>query len=77
MLKYKLTKDQLRVSNGVTYAIKNNKNVLIYAVCGAGKTEIVYDEAVNYSECWHTDEHTNEAEQTAEEGNGEYNPECG
>ena len=43
MLKYKLTKDQLRVSNGVTYAIKNNKNVLIYAVCGAGKTEIVYD----------------------------------
>ena len=43
MLKYKLTRDQLRVSNGVTYAIKNNKNVLIYAVCGAGKTEIVYD----------------------------------
>jgi competence protein ComFA len=43
MLKYKLTKDQLRVSNCVTYAIKNNKNVLIYAVCGAGKTEIVYD----------------------------------
>lgn len=42
-LKYKLTKDQLRVSNGVSYAIKNKKNVLIYAVCGAGKTEIVYD----------------------------------
>ena len=43
VLNYSLTKDQLNISLKVKNAIENNKNVLIYAVCGAGKTEIVFE----------------------------------
>lgn len=42
-LNYKLTHDQKEISKKVKNAIKNKQNVLIYAVCGAGKTEIVYE----------------------------------
>lgn len=42
-LDYQLTKNQKDISNKVCRAIKEKKNVLIHAVCGAGKTEIVYD----------------------------------
>ena len=41
-LDYQLTKKQDEISNKVCSAIEENKNVLIYAVCGAGKTEIVF-----------------------------------
>ena len=41
-LDYLLTKEQEDISNKVCASIENKKNVLIYAVCGAGKTEIVY-----------------------------------
>lgn len=41
-LDYQLTKKQEEISNKVCSAIEENKNVLIYAVCGAGKTEIVF-----------------------------------
>ena len=42
-LKYSLTIKQKELSKRTCEAIKNKKDVLIYAVCGAGKTEIVYD----------------------------------
>ena len=41
-LDYSLTKEQEEISKKVCSAIEEKKNVLIYAVCGAGKTEIVY-----------------------------------
>ena len=41
-LDYLLTKEQEDISNKVCASIENKKNILIYAVCGAGKTEIVY-----------------------------------
>ena len=41
-LNYELTKDQIDMSNQVLKMIEEKKNVLIYAVCGAGKTEIVF-----------------------------------
>lgn len=41
-LHYDLTDSQLRISEEVLAAYKNNINTLIYAVCGAGKTELVY-----------------------------------
>ena len=37
-IKYSLTKEQEEISNLTTKAILEKKNVLIYAVCGAGKT---------------------------------------
>lgn len=42
-LNYSLTKEQKLISEQVRKSFEDNKNVLIYAVCGAGKTEIVFD----------------------------------
>ena len=42
-LNYSLSEDQITVSNELVEAISNNKNVLIHAICGAGKTELVYE----------------------------------
>ena len=42
VLKYPLSKEQLRISNEVKTNYINGFNTLIYAVCGAGKTELVF-----------------------------------
>ncbi|MCI6789376.1 MAG: DEAD/DEAH box helicase family protein [Mollicutes bacterium] len=42
-IKYKLTKEQRRISNEILNNFKNKKNQLVYAVCGAGKTELVFE----------------------------------
>lgn len=42
-LKYELTKEQKKISNNILYNYKNKINSLICAVCGAGKTELVYE----------------------------------
>lgn len=42
VLKFRLSEDQLKVSNKVRENFKNGIDTLIYAVCGAGKTELVY-----------------------------------
>lgn len=42
-IKYKLTKEQKRISNEILNNFKNKKNQLVYAVCGAGKTELVFE----------------------------------
>ena len=41
-LKYSLSKEQNEISQKVIENYKNRKNTLINAVCGAGKTELVY-----------------------------------
>ncbi len=41
-IKYELTNEQKEISNKAVNAIKSHKNTLIYAVCGAGKTELVF-----------------------------------
>ena len=41
-LNYSLSEDQEKIANGVRDAFINHKDSLIYAVCGAGKTELVY-----------------------------------
>jgi len=41
-IKYNLTKEQERISNEILNNYKKNKNQLVYAVCGAGKTELVF-----------------------------------
>jgi len=41
-IKYKLTKEQNRVSKEVLENYRKGLDTLIYAVCGAGKTELVY-----------------------------------
>ncbi len=41
-LKYNLSKKQEEISSNVLNAYINHKNVLINAVCGSGKTELVY-----------------------------------
>lgn len=41
-LNYPLSKKQSEISNKVLENFKNNKNTLIHAVTGAGKTELVY-----------------------------------
>ena len=41
-LSYQLSKEQEEISNKVKETFINKKNSLIYAVCGAGKTELVY-----------------------------------
>lgn len=41
-LTYSLSLEQEDISSRAKEAIANKRNVLIYAVCGAGKTEIVY-----------------------------------
>ena len=40
-LKYPLSSFQNDISNKLVKEIKNNDNLLVYAVCGAGKTEII------------------------------------
>ena len=39
---YRLTEAQEKASSDILRAYKSGKNVLVYAVCGAGKTELVY-----------------------------------
>ena len=46
-LNYKLSKDQDEIASRTLESIINHKNVLIHAVCGAGKTELVY-KSINY-----------------------------
>ena len=41
-LKYNLSKKQEEISSNVLKAFINHQNVLINAVCGSGKTELVY-----------------------------------
>ena len=41
-LKYKLSKEQSEISKQVIDNYKNGINTLINAVCGSGKTELVY-----------------------------------
>ena len=41
-LDYDLTEDQKNISGKVIEAYRKNQNVLIHAVCGAGKTELVF-----------------------------------
>ena len=41
-LNYPLSERQKEISDSVVYALLNHKNVLIHAVTGAGKTELVY-----------------------------------
>ena len=45
-LPYELTKAQKEISRSLLECIKQKQNVLINAVCGAGKTEIIYDSLV-------------------------------
>lgn len=45
-LNYELTKEQKDISFKLLELVKNNKNVLINAVCGAGKTEIIYESII-------------------------------
>ena len=40
-LKYPLSSFQENISNSLVKDIKSNDNLLVYAVCGAGKTEII------------------------------------
>lgn len=42
-LDYDLTEDQKKISERVKSAYRNRQNVLIHAVCGAGKTELVFE----------------------------------
>lgn len=42
-LDYQLSKEQKNISERVVNNYKNKINTLIYAVCGAGKTELVYE----------------------------------
>ncbi len=43
VLHYSLSKEQQEASRRIVEAIKEKRNVLINAVCGAGKTELVFD----------------------------------
>lgn len=45
-LDYPLSKQQIQCSKKVLQAIKENKDVLLWAVCGAGKTEMVIESIV-------------------------------
>ena len=45
---YPLTKYQLEASNKTLKYLKENKDVLLYCVCGAGKTEIVVESISDY-----------------------------
>lgn len=45
---YPLSEEQLAISNKALEAFKNKKNVLINAVCGAGKTELIFS-SVSYA----------------------------
>ena len=46
-LNYKLSKDQDEIASKTLDSLISHKNVLIHAVCGAGKTELVY-KSINY-----------------------------
>lgn len=41
-INYSLSREQLDIASKVLEAFKNKKNVLINAVCGAGKTELIF-----------------------------------
>lgn len=41
-LDYELTEEQARIAREINENYINNQNTLVYAVCGAGKTELVY-----------------------------------
>jgi len=41
-LSYKLSEDQKKISEKIVESYKSNKNTLVYAVCGAGKTELIF-----------------------------------
>ncbi|MGM9858346.1 MAG: DEAD/DEAH box helicase [Bacilli bacterium] len=41
-LTYKLTKEQEKISSEIVSSFKDGKNTLVKAVCGAGKTELVF-----------------------------------
>ena len=47
-INYSLSKEQKEVSNKALNNFKNGKDTLIYAVCGAGKTELVF-ESIHYA----------------------------
>lgn len=47
-LAYSLSDEQKEISNRVIYNYKRGFDTLIYAVCGAGKTELVYG-VINYA----------------------------
>ncbi len=47
-ISYELSKDQKEISSKLIENLKNHKNTLIYAVCGAGKTELVFG-VIEYS----------------------------
>ena len=47
-LNYELSEEQKNISAQFLNSFKEGKNTLIHAVCGAGKTEIVY-EAISYA----------------------------
>ena len=47
-LSYILSKEQQSISKKVLSSFKRNKDVLIHAVCGAGKTELVF-ETISYA----------------------------
>ena len=42
-LNYSLSPKQNELSNAIKKSFSSNKNCLVYAVCGAGKTELVYE----------------------------------
>lgn len=46
-LDYELSKTQKRISDGVKEAVQNKQKVMITAVCGSGKTELVYASIVD------------------------------
>lgn len=46
-LNYSLSEDQNRISNDILDAVKRRHNVLLKAVCGAGKTELTF-QAIQY-----------------------------
>lgn len=46
-INYQLSEEQKKISSKVVDLINNKKNVLINAVCGAGKTELVYEVILN------------------------------
>ncbi len=48
ILKYELSQEQKVISNKVLNNFINGKDTLIYAVCGAGKTELVF-EVIEYA----------------------------
>ena len=48
LLSFDLTKKQKEISSKILCTVLENKNVLVRAVCGAGKTELVYESISHY-----------------------------